>query len=430
MAVVARATRPPMPPRQSWYRAAASRTAGTMEEGGSAVVLAAEPATVAEGTGAALAVTPAVTAGAGAEAGAEEGPAAATAAAEAERAPFQVCERARWSDLVSSWGSIRGAGRSGTGRCQNAVGLGCTCCKRTAVVVPRDERRAVGMLDADTAAPVRMLDAGPGAVAGRYFGVVVDEVGRARHAVCARDRVLRGDFQMRVRCIHPVHTEAWREQSPRRWRRGGPGLNQLCVPRRRNMPELRILGLSAATQDHFNALLCMASSLSVSDPAVALVVFSLDRKVAERAELLRGVNERLTVKEVNWTALPPFARVRPDLRQKQDESAKAGHYAWKPLLIAMTFEQMAEDALVWLDSEHRFARRGAIASLAARARELGGFFSPSSDGALKDWTHPRMISYLYSGAKVTSGGLERATLGSTRPPAHKLSKAKNCDAST
>lgn len=183
-----------------------------------------------------------------------------------------------------------------------------------------------------------------------------------------------------------------------------------------------ILVVSAATEDHFNALACMVSTARVTDPTSHVLVFSLDTYTWDRRAHLFNANNRVSVREVNWTAMPAFARVRPQLREKRYESERAGHYAWKPLLIAQVFKESAPGrAIVWLDAEHRLIRQGVVSALVSRARTLNGVLSLWTAGTLGQWTHPLMLAYMYNSS---------ATLGRSRQQRLQLFKQQNCDAST
>lgn len=186
--------------------------------------------------------------------------------------------------------------------------------------------------------------------------------------------------------------------------------------------------ISAASADHFKSLRCMVHSLSVVEPSIPVRIFALEQYVSEREAILRSANARLTVRSVNWSTLPAFARINASLRAKRDESRRAGHYAWKPLLIAQSLaDEDGQSAIIWFDSEHRLQQVGAIDALVSRARRAGGVYSPRSAGSVRLWTHPQMLAYLYN-ASVRHNTRGRAHLGPHVPP--QLLSRQNCDAST
>lgn len=191
------------------------------------------------------------------------------------------------------------------------------------------------------------------------------------------------------------------------------------------VPSIRVV--SAATLDHFNALECMVSTLHQTDPTVPVLVHSLDSHISARAARLQAANARVSVRLVDWSLMPSFARVRPHLREKRDESAKAGHYAWKPLLIAQAFERGEQEALIWLDAEHRLAHLNLLRRMAASAKALGGVLSMWSAGSMARWTHPHTLAYMYN---ASTSSATAAVLGPQRPPSVTLGATENCDAST
>ena len=180
--------------------------------------------------------------------------------------------------------------------------------------------------------------------------------------------------------------------------------------------------LAAASNDHFNSLQCMLHTLSKADPTVPVLVVGLDATVGRKHAILEAANPRVTVETLDWTTMPEHARMRLQLKQKKDESPRAGHYAWKPLLINRELERApAGTAIVWLDSEHKLSRLGTVVALAARARQLGGFYSWLTAGTVRQWTHRGMLSRMWN----RTGGL----LGRSAPRARALDEQHNCDGS-
>ncbi|CAO3670094.1 unnamed protein product [Rhizopus microsporus] len=83
-----------------------------------------------------------------------------------------------------------------------------------------------------------------------------------------------------------------------------------------------------------------------------------------------------------------------------DVAINAGEYAWKTGIVHEASEKYAENGiLVWLDAGN-IVTPEFIKSIPTVIRKGGGFWSPRSSKAMKDWTHPGMYEYFNADPKA------------------------------
>ena len=204
-------------------------------------------------------------------------------------------------------------------------------------------------------------------------------VSHAHHPACASHHGHRGSKRTQPGLV-PVDTARCQPNGPlMRW----PGEE----PR-------RPLVVTAASLNHFNALLCLLDSMARNEPAVPVRVYALDSHVAARSEQIVQTNPQAKLRSMSWHSIPVHAHLRTDSPERETYNVtRTGGYAWKPPLIAGGFDEA--DGVVWLDAGIRLTGRGVISQLLRRASALGGVISLSSGGHISDWTHPGMLRYIY-----------------------------------
>ena len=69
----------------------------------------------------------------------------------------------------------------------------------------------------------------------------------------------------------------------------------------------------------------------------------------------------------------------------------AGEYAWKPVLLWKTAQELGKGQMLWCDAGNRFT--GSLESL-RKVIQRQGVYSPISAGTIQQWTHPLCLSYL------------------------------------
>ena len=74
-----------------------------------------------------------------------------------------------------------------------------------------------------------------------------------------------------------------------------------------------------------------------------------------------------------------------------DIQQNAGEYAWKPVLLWRTAQEIQEGVLVWCDAGNRFI--GSLETLQSTI-QTQGIYSPISSGTIEKWTHPQCLAYL------------------------------------
>lgn len=74
-----------------------------------------------------------------------------------------------------------------------------------------------------------------------------------------------------------------------------------------------------------------------------------------------------------------------------DIQRNAGEYAWKPVLLWLTAQEIQEGVLLWCDAGNRFV--GSLEPLETTIQHQG-IYSPISAGTIEKWTHPLCLAYL------------------------------------
>jgi hypothetical protein len=74
-----------------------------------------------------------------------------------------------------------------------------------------------------------------------------------------------------------------------------------------------------------------------------------------------------------------------------DIQRNAGEYAWKPVLLWRTAQEIQEGVLLWCDAGNRFV--GPLEPLRTTIQSQG-IYSPISSGTIEKWTHPQCLAYL------------------------------------
>ena len=140
--------------------------------------------------------------------------------------------------------------------------------------------------------------------------------------------------------------------------------------------------ITGASGNHAKSLVRLLESVKRYEPDMKVRVYDL------------GLGEyRAAVEAVGYEiSMFPYDKY-PDF---VDITKNAGHYAWKPLIIAEACET-EDDDVFWLDG-------GCLLSGSLdRIRETihkNGIYSPISQGCLKDWTYPTVLDNLHVTARV------------------------------
>jgi len=143
--------------------------------------------------------------------------------------------------------------------------------------------------------------------------------------------------------------------------------------------------VTGADSSHFQSSLNLLESIRTSE-RFATVTFWDFGLLENEIRTLRTSFPRVNLKRFDFSKYPEFMNIRKN----------AGNYAWKPVAIHQTAQELSECGdenrlLVWADAGNLILQR------LTRLRGLVGLFgvyTPKSPGKLKTWTHPQTLKIL------------------------------------
>ncbi|ORX82158.1 hypothetical protein K493DRAFT_361562 [Basidiobolus meristosporus CBS 931.73] len=152
--------------------------------------------------------------------------------------------------------------------------------------------------------------------------------------------------------------------------------------------------VTAASSNHFCPLLAFVYALhgttKMLPPAERprVVVYDLGLSTAERAKLDRVVNRGFAqeIVTLNFTQYPTFWNIH----------LRRGEYAWKTGIIHEVAKKHG-GVVLWMDSGNRVTPQ--YLPQVVEYINANGFYSPTSQGQMKDFTHPGLFAYFGDSAK-------------------------------
>lgn len=144
-------------------------------------------------------------------------------------------------------------------------------------------------------------------------------------------------------------------------------------------PPRDLVVVTGADSSHYRSLRQFLASLRRHEPRVRCIVWDLALEPQQRSELA-ALHPDMELRTFDYSAYPDWFWIKNE----------AGHYAWKPTIIADTMNEIRAP-LLWLDAgcvvdaPLRWIRR----IVAAR-----GFYSPRSVGTIREWTHPSSLRWM------------------------------------
>lgn len=136
--------------------------------------------------------------------------------------------------------------------------------------------------------------------------------------------------------------------------------------------------VTAADSSHFKSVLQFLGSATSQEPSAPLFFWDLGL-TDEQSRHLKNAFPQVNYRKFAFSQYPPYFDIRRD----------AGQYAWKPVVISLTADELGPNAngplLLWCDSGNIVLRR---LDWVRRYISAEGVFSPFSLGTLAQWTHP------------------------------------------
>jgi len=158
------------------------------------------------------------------------------------------------------------------------------------------------------------------------------------------------------------------------WRNFWLGLNlRGCAPIK------RLTLVSGSDSSHARSLCNWLRSAARHEPDAEVVVYDLGLQPGEQ-EAIQQAHSRVEIRTFRFTNYPAHFNLK----------IATGQYAWKPAIIYEVAKGRSQP-ICWMDAGNLITQPlTRIRQILART----GFYSPRSQGCIRDWTHPKTLAAL------------------------------------
>ena len=152
------------------------------------------------------------------------------------------------------------------------------------------------------------------------------------------------------------------------------------------MPSDAFTIVTGASDNHFRTLVQLIRSIQEYEAKTHLIVYDLGLSAEHRNDLakMRGVNLRT----FEFDRYPSYFKI---------DNGCAGHYAWKPTIIADVMNER-KGIVLWLDAGCKVT--GPLQAIRKLAVTLG-LYTPGSSGTIDDWTHKLTLKRMFACTDIT-----------------------------
>jgi hypothetical protein len=136
--------------------------------------------------------------------------------------------------------------------------------------------------------------------------------------------------------------------------------------------------VTGSSSSHYKSLVQLLESLMIYESNTKIIVYDLGLQEGER----KYINANFTntdLRVFNFDKYPDYFNIHKD----------NGKYAWKPVIINDILNEY-KCSVCWLDGGNVIKKP---LNELRKIIELYGFYSPYSKGTIRDWTHPKTLSY-------------------------------------
>lgn len=141
----------------------------------------------------------------------------------------------------------------------------------------------------------------------------------------------------------------------------------------------KLVIVTGADSSHYKSLCQFLSSVFMHEPNIKVVVFDLGLIEPER-QYLKGVFPTAELRLFDYSQYPDYFNIK----------VNAGEYAWKPIILSDILNEF-KHCVCWMDAGNIVTKP---LFLLRKITEKVGMYSPSSDGSISKWTHPRTLEFL------------------------------------
>lgn len=135
---------------------------------------------------------------------------------------------------------------------------------------------------------------------------------------------------------------------------------------------------SASDTSHAKSLVQWLKSVAKHESRTQVFIYDLGLTPEEK-DMLKEIHPRTTLRTFDFEKYPAHFNIR----------IAAGQYAWKPAIIHELVKEF-DQPVCWMDAGNL------VTQPIVRIRKIlsCGFYSPSSRGCIRDWTHPSTLKAL------------------------------------
>lgn len=144
----------------------------------------------------------------------------------------------------------------------------------------------------------------------------------------------------------------------------------------------KITVITASDEHFYNTLIQLINNLNKLDQVDEIIIYDLGLSKNQKFEINKNY-QYVNFKIFDFSKYPKFVGLR-------DKHNKLGSYAWKSSIIYDEIKN-TNNLILWMDSANLFSKKK---SLINRIIIKKGFYSPYSNGSIKQWTHQETLNEL------------------------------------
>ena len=169
----------------------------------------------------------------------------------------------------------------------------------------------------------------------------------------------------------------------------------------------KLVIVTASDKSHEKSLLQLLISIEQFEPNATIMVYDLGLSSKTKNYMeMRLPNLDMQVIKIDFNQYPNWMNI---------SNKSKGEYAWKPLVIRATAkkilhqEKRSKTTLLWLDAGDKLTQN---LRTIRRYIQCYAFWSPASDGKIKDWTHEGLLlRFNLNKKQLNSNNLNGAIIG-------------------
>lgn len=139
--------------------------------------------------------------------------------------------------------------------------------------------------------------------------------------------------------------------------------------------------VTGASSNHFKSLKQFLDSAIQHKLSIDIVyAYDLGLEEVEMDELHNKYGSDVTIVKFDFSAHPDYFDIKKE----------AGHWAWKPAIIAEVSHRHSGEVVLWCDAGNKILM---ATNLIEQFIKKVGLYSPCSSGMIGKWTYPSVLDY-------------------------------------